>query len=226
MERYISIKVILDDLTDHPLLKDLTLERVVNHTVHFMRIVGMPKIYIEKTATLDIEDYRATLPCDYYKIIQVRNYKTKEVFRSSTDNFHYSKNKTHSYDLTYKLQGQVIYTSIKNGTIEISYTAIPVDCDGYPMIPDNSSFILALEAYIKKKQFNILLDLNKITPAAFNQACQDYAWLVGQAQSDLIMPSIDELESISSMWNTLIPRVEEHKTAFINNGSREKIKIQ
>ena len=166
------------------------------------------------------------MPCDYYKIIQVRNYKTKEVFRSSTDNFHYSKNKTHNYDLTYKLQGQVIYTSIKNGTIEISYTAIPVDCDGYPMIPDNSSFILALEAYIKKKQFNILLDLNKITPAAFNQACQDYAWLVGQAQSDLIMPSIDELESISSMWNTLIPRVEEHKTAFINNGSREKIKIQ
>ena len=38
-----------------------------------------------------------------------------------------------------KGMGQTIYTSMKNDTIEIVYQAIPVDCDGYPMIADNSS---------------------------------------------------------------------------------------
>ena len=37
MERYISIKVVLDNLLDNPLLQDLTLERVVNYTVDFIR---------------------------------------------------------------------------------------------------------------------------------------------------------------------------------------------
>ena len=34
MDRYISIKQILDDILEHPLLKDITFERAVNHTVH------------------------------------------------------------------------------------------------------------------------------------------------------------------------------------------------
>ena len=72
MERYISIKEVLDNLLDNPLLQNLTLERVVNYTVDFIRKVGMPKLYIEKTAKLEIKDYRALLPCDFYKVIQVR----------------------------------------------------------------------------------------------------------------------------------------------------------
>ena len=50
-----------------------------------------------------------------------------------------------------KGMGQTIYTSMKNGTIEIVYQAIPIDCDGYPMIADNSPFREALELYITKK---------------------------------------------------------------------------
>ena len=71
MERYISIKEVLDNLLDNPLLQDLTLERVVNYTVDFIRKVGMPKVYIEKTANLEITEYRALLPCDFHKMMQV-----------------------------------------------------------------------------------------------------------------------------------------------------------
>jgi hypothetical protein len=66
--KYISIRQILDDLLEHPLLKDLTLERAVNHTINFIRIVGMPPIFEEKVVTLEVVDYRAQLPCDLYKI--------------------------------------------------------------------------------------------------------------------------------------------------------------
>lgn len=227
MERYISIKVVLDNLLDNPLLQDLTLERVVNYTVDFIRKVGMPKIYIEKTEKLKVVDYRAALSCDFHKMIQVRESgEGTKVFRASTDSFHMSEDKSRSHDLTYKLQGQVIYTSLKEGTIEIAYEAIPVDCDGYPQIPDNSSFRDALELYITKRRYKVLYDTGRIKGDVYSTTCQDYAFAVGQAQTSLIMPSIDEMESITNMWNTLIPRVTEHRMGFINSGSKETLKQQ
>ena len=231
MERYISLHQVLDDILDHPMLRDVSLERAVNYTVHFMRIVGCPRMFEEKTAIVKIEDYRGLIPCDFDNIIQVRthsscNKKDYGVFRHTTDSFHMSENKQHSFDLTYKIQGNVIFTSIKEGTIEIAYNAFVVDSDGYPMIPDDSSFINALELYIKKKHFNILFDMGKITPAVYNQVCQDYSWAVGQAQSSLIKPTIDQMQSITNSLNTLIPRVTEHRSGFVNNGSMEMIKLQ
>ena len=229
MMNYISIREVLDNILDHPLLKDLSFERAVNYTMHFIRIVGMPKQFNEKTELVDINNYRGQLPCDIYNIIQVRTHSdcndNYRVFRYSTDNFHMSNTKQDSYDLTYKVQGNVIFTSIKEGTIEIAYHSIVTDSEGYPMIPDNSSFITALELYIKKKCFTVKFDMGEINAQVYSQVCQDYAWAVGQAQSELVRPSIDEMQAISNMWNTLIPRVTEHNMGFVNNGSQEKLKL-
>ena len=231
MDRYISLKQVLDDILDHPMLKDVSFERAVNHTVRFLRIVGCPRIFEEKTALVEIENYRGLLPCDFNDIIQVRTHsncdrKNYGVFRYSTDNFHMSDNKQDSFDLTYKIQGNIIFTSIKEGVIEIAYNAFAVDSDGYPLIPDNSSFISALEYYIKKKHFGVLFDTGKINQAIYHQVCQDYAWAVGQAQSDLVRPSIDQMQSLTNSLNTLVTRVNEHRSGFVNNGTQEKIRLQ
>ena len=227
---YISIKVILDSLLHHPLLQDLTLERAVAYAVDFIRIVGMPPIFKEKTEEIEIRDYRGALPCDFYEMIQVRtnHYKCGHyvggVFRYSTDDFHMSGHKHQQPEFTYKIQGRVIYTSIKEGDIEIAYRAIVVDEEGYPLIPDKSPFTRALELYIKKQCFTILFDLGKINQAVLTNVQQEYAWAVGQAQSDLIRPTIDEMQSITNAFNTLLPRVNEHSKGFITDGSMEKIR--
>lgn len=230
MNGYISIKQILDDVLDHPLLKDISFERAVNHAVHFIRIVGMPRAFNEKTELVEIQDYRGVLPCDYDNIIQVRmhdcNNHNHSVFRYSTDSFHMSQDKHSSYDLTYKLQGNVIYTSIKEGTIEVAYHAIPVDSEGYPMIPDNSMYIKALELYIKKQCFGVLFDLGKINGAVYNNVKQEYAWAVGQAQSSLVRLSLDQMQAFTNTINTLVPRVNEHSRGFINHGAMEKLKLK
>lgn len=230
MIRYISLKQALDDVLEHPLLKDVSFERAVNHTVNFIRKVGMPRAFNEKTELVTIENYRGLLPCDLDNIIQVRTHNecgnSYRVFRYSTDSFHMSESKQESYDLTYKVQGNIIFTSMKDGIIEIAYRALVVDSEGYPMIPDSSSYIEALELYIKKKCFNILFDTGKISPQVYNQVCQDYAWAVGQAQSDLVNLSIDEMQALTNSLNTLIPRVNEHRRGFVNNGSMEKLRLQ
>lgn len=227
--RYISIRQILDDLLEHPLLKDLTLERAVNHAVNFIRIVGMPPIFEEKVATLEVVDYRTALPCDLFKINQVRIKEkggAKGIFRYSTDTYHMSDTDQHFPDLTYKTQGGILFSSKRECTIEISYQALATDKDGYPAIPDDSAFINALELYIKKKHFTILYDMQRITPAAFQNLQQEYAFAVGQCQSSLIRPTMDQMESITNMWNTLIPRTNEHANTFIGNGSKERLKLQ
>ena len=230
MTKYISIKQVLDDLLDHPLLQDLSLERAINYAVHFIQIIGAPNEFEEKTALIDIKDWRGCMPCDYYDIIQVRTYgegDNSKVFRYSTDSFHYSPNKDlDTKELTYKLQNNIIYTSLKEGTIEVAYHTIKVDNEGYPMIPENSSFIQALELYIKKKVFTILFDQGKINNAVLQNTQQEYAWYVGQAQRDLSMPTIDQMESISNMWTQLLQRANEHSKGMKSLGKRELIRAQ
>lgn len=231
-EKYTSLKVILDNLLDNPLLQDLSLERAVNYAVRFIQIVGMPSIFIEKTEQIKIENWRGILPCDYYEMIQVRlidtyhNKTNYRMFRYSTDTFHMSPNKTDDVDLTYKLQGGCIFTSIKEGTIELSYRAIMTDEMGYPLIPENGSFENALELYIKKNYFTMLFELGKIPQQVLQHTEQQYSWAVGQAQSDLVRPSIDQMQAFTNSWNTLIQRTTEHSRGFKNNGTMERIKLQ
>ena len=214
----------MDKLTRHPLLQDIPFETVVDYTVDFIRIVGTPPSFLDKTAIIDIVDYRGILPCDYYEMTQVRlNDGSKRTFRYTTDSFHMSDNKPELSDLTYKIQGNCIFTApLEQGQIEIAYQAMPMDEEGYPLIPDNSSYSRALEAYIKREWFTILFDQGKLNGQVLARADQEYSFYVGQAQSEIIMPTIDQMEAISNMWNTLLSR-DEHRHGFLDSGTQSHI---
>ena len=223
--KYVSIKLIMDKLLRHPMLQGLSLEAAVDYAVDFMRIVGCPAIFTEKTKIIPIECYKGLLPCDYYDMIQVRG--NNNIFRYSTDSFHLSDDKQHTQhtrDLTYKIQGDYIFTSLKKGEIEIVYTAIETDDDGFPIIPDNSKFTRALEAYIKKEWFTILFDMGQIQPAILQNTQQQYAWAVGACESEFQKLSLDKAESFFNSWRTLLIRDREHSKGFIRNGSKETLK--
>lgn len=220
-EQYINIKVILDKILRHPLMQDLSLETAVDYTIDFMRIVGMPRMFTEKVIRITVDKYRALLPCDYYQTIQVR-IPGGHALVYSTDSFHMS-NKGNSS--TYKIQGNIIYTSIESGELELAYLAVSTDEDGYPLLPDNSSFTRALELYIKKQWFTILFDLGKITPAVLQNTQQEYAWAVGDCQSEFNRMSIDQMEAFSNSWRTMILRDHQHSSGFIGNGSRQTLNI-
>lgn len=85
-EQYISIKEIQDRVARHPLLQDVTLDSIVNYTVDFMRIMGIPNIFVSKVETLPTDDYRIKLPCDYVETIQLRG--RCGVYHYATDTFY------------------------------------------------------------------------------------------------------------------------------------------
>lgn len=212
-----NIKLVLDRILQHPLLQDVSLEQAVSYTIDFMRIVGVPTIFTNKVVTLEVDKYKALLPCDFYEVIQLRS--CKGYYRYTTDSFHLSDCKTQC-DLTYKIQGNIIFTSTESDDIELSYLAIEVDEDGFPLIPDNSSFIRALELYIKKQWFTILFDMGKINQAVLYNTQKEYSWAVGDCQTEFNRLSIDKAESLFNSLNSLIKRTNEFNRGFTTNGNR------
>ena len=226
---YINIREALSRVLRHPLLQDVTLEQAVQYTIDFIGIFGMPKLYQDKEEALHIENFRAKLPCDLISISQIKECKTGVCLRSMTDNF-MPRERSTGYkipqELSFKTQGQVLYVSFKTGDVSVSYKAIPVDKEGFPLLIDNPVFLKALEAYIKKEAFTILFDMGKIAPAVLQNTQQQYAFLAGQLQSEFTIPSISEMESISRMWNTLVQRTSEFNNGFSSLGNKEYIKLQ
>lgn len=106
-EQQQSIKVILDKIMRHPLMQDVSIETVVDYSIDFMRIVGVPAMFENKVEKVEVVNYRAPLPCDYYQVNQIRildsNLNYLGTFRYTTDSFHMSNIKPDFSDYTYKI---------------------------------------------------------------------------------------------------------------------------
>jgi len=238
MTQTTNIRRILDRVMRHPMLRDIPFETAVEYAVDFISLIGTPALYDEKTAVIQINDWRGPLPCDFEHMIQVRMAGPQHarrwdhcallpmhpVYRESGHSFHMSDFKPNEIitgELAYKLQGMVIFTSTKDIDIEIAYNAFAVDDEGYPLLPDNASFLRGLENYIKLQWFTVLFDMGKISHQVLFNAQQEYAWAAGDAQSEFSRLSLDEAETLFNSFKTLLPRNDEHWKAFFTNGSKE-----
>ena len=247
--QYTNIKRVLDDITDHPLLRDVTLEQVIRHTIRFISLYGFPKLYQDKIDTVEIKDFRGLLPCDLISIIQVKDLDTGICLRAMTDTFvpkppvngntppkdmlnnvnspegmYIPPMKKYNEEPSFKTQGRIIFTSFPEGQLEIAYKSIPVDDDGFPLLIDNETYLNALEAYIKVKVFTVKYDTGKIQAGVLSNAQSDYAWAAHLLQSEMTMPSMSEMESITRMLNTMIKPVTQFDNGFKDLGNREYIR--
>ena len=131
--QYVNIKEILSRLLRHPLLQSLDLEAVIQYTIDFIGIFGLPCMYEDKEVIIPIEKFRGVLPCDLISINQVMETCSGICLRSMTDTFLPTKDK-YSKELTFKSRGRILFTSFENGEVKVSYKAIPTDDEGLPLL--------------------------------------------------------------------------------------------
>lgn len=212
------------------MMRDIPFETAIEYAVDFIQLMGTPALYEEKTAIIPVKNWRGELPCDFHEMIQVRmapdsttghHFGSTPVYRYSGYSFHMSDSKPDMGGLTYKIQGMVIFTSTKDTALEIAYRAFAVDEEGYPLLPDNTSFLRGLESYIKLQWFSILYDMGKIPQAVMDRTDREYAWAAGDAQSEFSRLDLDKAETLFNSFATLLPRNNEHWKAFFTNGSKE-----
>ena len=85
--QYTSIKRVLDNLLDHPLLRDVDLDQAVRLTLRFISLHGYPQLYEDKLADVEIHHFRGELPCDLISIQQVRDKCSGICLRGMTKTF-------------------------------------------------------------------------------------------------------------------------------------------
>lgn len=224
---YVNIREVLSRILRHPLLQETNLEQALQYTLDFIGIFGFPGFYTDKEEDIEIKDYKGSLPCDLISINMVKECKRNIPLRSMTGMFNPGGKYYHDllHEPQFKTQGRTIIVSFKCGKIHISYKAIPVDDEGYPMLIDNPKYLKALELYIKCQAFGILFDMGKITQQVLNHNEQEYAWAAGQLQEEFNTPSVSEMESITNMLNQLIVRNNEFIYSFERLGNKEFNKV-
>lgn len=225
--QYTSINRVLDDLHDEALMEDVTLEQVIRYTLRFIGKNGFSKFYEDKVAEVEIEEYRGALPCDLISVKQVKDACTGLCMRSMTDNFNPRVNPSVSRrfsDRTFKTKGQVIFTSFPKGVVEVAYKALATDEDGFPLLIDNEVYLSALESYIAMNVIKNKFRQGKVSLAIYQDAQQQYAGDAKQLNSEFMIPSVSEMQTIVNMFNTLVPRSREFDTGFKNLGQREYLR--
>jgi len=130
-----------------------------------------------------------------------------------------------SNTITYKHVPGWIYTDFSTGMVELIYSAYKLDDNGFPLLPDNESLILAIENYIKFQYFTILFEMGQIAEKVLDRAEQQYLWYVGQASNSYDTPTEDEAEVIFDAICRLIPDREAFFTNFKYSSNTEQLKL-
>lgn len=235
--RYVKLIELLDRLKSNNIMADLNYEAVVIYVTDFFQILNSPKLLRDYKTESDIEikDYMGKLPCNFVKEVQLRmrhhnNDKAFIPMRRSTDTFH-PTGKQYCYqegssDLTYTINNGMIYTSFRNGFVEMAYRGIVVDEDGMPMVPENFAIMRALIDYIKVQYYTILVENMRMPYQVLQMVEQRYAWSIGRASTQLHQMSLDEAENFTNIVNRLIPDLKQHDKYYASLGSKEYLRTQ
>ena len=128
-----------------------------------------------------------------------------------------------SGDYTYVISPGYIKTTLKTGYLMMSYQAVPVDSEGYPMIPDDESFEEAIYWYINMKLTYPEWKMGRVRDAVYYDTKSSWNYYRKQAYGNAMMPNIDQLEAIKNAWLRLVPEINEHGNAFATLNERQVI---
>lgn len=126
---------------------------------------------------------------------------------------------------TYTMNNNNIFTNFESGTVVIVYRAIATDEECYPLIANNATLLRCIESYIKYRWFDILNDMDQVSGQKLNKAEVDYLANVAQADSNLKLPSDDEMESLVNQMTQLMPSRSQFEDRFAFLGAKEHLRI-
>lgn len=155
-----------------------------------------------------------------------------DTFDPATENFVYERvpvqidqpSMVNGEPYCYKLDHGYIFTNFESGYVIASYRGLPIDADGFPMIPEDQKFQEALKWHLiyKIDYRNWRLNPSPQNAAIKNDSELQRDWYVGAARNKSHIPSIDKMEAIKNMWVRSIPKMNEHKNGFYSMNIQEQ----
>lgn len=207
----ISVKVVIADIIRNLGLnknnEDFSIDDFIEWIGFHLPLIGSYCQFKQKIVELCVEDYKASLPCDFYKFISLDNgyyygdtYNSQLIGDGCDSSLEKDLNRFPFSNNSYNINFDVITTSHRNGKITVRYLAFPTDEEGFPLVPDDESFReclfwtvayrLAIQGYpFKSPQMR---DIN------FCRYKQNFYTI--QARANAAMPDEPMMDRLTSRW--------------------------
>lgn len=128
-----------------------------------------------------------------------------------------------SNELQYTTKPGYINTCMPRGFVKISYYAIYTDEDSMPMIPDLESYKEAIYWYVTMKLMYPKKLKGQISQGDYYDIRNSYNFYRKQAYAEAMMPTVDDLETISNIYTKLYPEINDHNIFFSTSGDEQNI---
>lgn len=128
-----------------------------------------------------------------------------------------------SNELQYTTKPGYINTCMPRGFVKISYYAIYTDEDSMPMIPDLESYKEAIYWYVTMKLMYPKKLKGQISQGDYYDIRNSYNFYRKQAYAEAMMPTVDDLSTISNIYNKLYPEINDQDTFFSTTGDEQNI---
>lgn len=197
---------------------DNTKAYYIGDKVKYTSVDGNTRIYICKESH-NLNGSTPTIPdtlnnTKWAVVIEYSNLQTSTVYPLNLEYILKPSDGNHDY----------ICVNVQNGYVKLSYDAMRLDSDGYPMVPDLASYKEALYWYITMKLKYPEYLRGTLNRDIYYDIRSSWNFYRQQAYAEALMPSnTDEMESIKNTWLRVFPEVNEHSTFYSTANQQQKL---
>ncbi len=199
--------------------------------------IGAYAQYEEISEYLEVDNGIVQLPLNFHRL--------KDISYNNNSMSWASKSLANNYDCpdcqipnccteyTFYINDGYLVTNIVNTSttgdlpkVCIVYLGIPVDDEGYPLIPDDVYYMEALASYVTYRLDYQRWRKGSVPDKVYQAAELNWLYYVKAAKGAANMPSAAQLENIKNVWNRLIPKQNAYNGLFKGLSKQEQRKLK
>lgn len=196
-----------------------------------LALIGSYPQMQEISTILTVENHRVALPCDfaYPKDITYNGKPLMWSTKSAANNYvctDCNTIPTCCAQYNFYIQDGYINTSLESGELCIVYLGVPVDDEGFPLVPDNVYFDKALKSYCTYMFDRIQFRRGLVPRDIYQESQKDWLFYVNSARGSAYMPDASMMERLKNVWVRLIPKQNEYQLGFRSLEQREQRRLR
>ena len=212
--KQVSVKRVIADVIDRGFTTTDWYNRAPEWVGSALAYMKIHNGLISVTEEKEVVDYKCMLPCALVALIAIE-YNGERLSYASQKNHHDTSdfaNVVYAGQNTYTLnRNNYAQFNFETGTVKIHYKSIPVDEDGFPLVPDDERLLDALSWFVMKR---IILRGFKHPELDYKMCEQMWMKTYPMAQNSVKSVNSDERELIYRLWASMPLNKQANKDYF------------
>ncbi len=235
---FISYKYILSKIyRDLNLNEEINESSVIEWIAEGLAVIGAFSQYTIVPYCVHLKNGKGALPCGFSKLVDI-SYQGFPVYwategantRYGCEDNHIPICRNQQCTHTFYVNDNFIITNINNhqneeAKLNITYLGIPVDEEGFPMLPDDVYYQKALAAYITYMLTYQDWRRGKATDKVFEYSEREWIFYCNSARGAGNMPNTQQLENLKNVIRRLSPMSNDYKRNFNNFNKGEQFNL-